>query len=92
VAGGVDVREELFQFFIRLENAFLGHVLDRLYWPDAFPSRLFIDRLRAGFRRLSRIACVSRYGKIQIADEIAGAAGASPKAGAGLVVSCGFVG
>jgi hypothetical protein len=60
VTGGVDVREELFQFLIRLENPVLRHVLDRLDRPDGLPLHLLIDGFRAGFRRLSRIASAIR--------------------------------
>ena len=35
--------EELFQFLIRLENAILRHVLDRLDWPDTLALHLIID-------------------------------------------------
>ena len=48
------MREELFQFLIRLENAILRHVLDRLDWPDTLALHLIVDGLRAGFRRFSR--------------------------------------
>jgi hypothetical protein len=59
VTGGVDVHEELFQFLIRLENAILRHVLDGLDGldgPGTLAPHLLVDGLRAGFRRLSRIA------------------------------------
>src|SRR5690348_15022476 len=56
VTGGVDVREELFQFLIRLENAILCHVSDRLDGPDTLAPHLLVDGLGAGFRRLSGIA------------------------------------
>jgi hypothetical protein len=60
VTGGVDVREELLQFLIRLEDAVLCHVLDRLDWPDAFALHLLIDGLVAGLRWFSRITSAIR--------------------------------
>ena len=49
MTGGVDVREELLQFLIGLENAILRHVLDRLDRLDTLALHLLIDGLRAGF-------------------------------------------
>jgi len=46
VTSGVDVREELFQFLIRLENAILRHVLDEL--DGRTPLRLTCSSMDSG--------------------------------------------